>query len=332
MQLNRKAAALGLGFLFTASAMALPPKYTATKLPSLNPDLGFYTTGINLGNLIVGTSYNANGLNRAATWTSGGTKDLGTLGGQNSYGVAVSDLGDIVGQSQTADGVWHAFLFTNGKMVNLGGLGKDTLPSYAYGVSKNGISCGAALTPAGDTHAVYWDGKGIHDMGVMKGGKNTSANAVNANFRIVGDGDLDNTGTSHAFFWVNGKYTWFIDKSVASSARAINNGSHVTGIFGTPTGSHAFYWDKVKTIDLGTLGGSYSLGLSINQTNLICGTSRDANGSDRAFVWIAGTMYDLNSLLTVPTAVPLVSATGINNKGYITAVDAFGKAYLLKRL
>jgi probable HAF family extracellular repeat protein len=182
MHLNRKAAALGLGFLITASAMALPPKYSATKLPSLNPDLGFYTTGISLGNLIVGTSYNANGLNRAATWTSGGTKDLGTLGGQNSYGVAVSDLGDIVGQSQMANGVWRAFLFTNGKMVNLGGLGNDSLASYAYGVSKNGISCGAAVTPAGDTHAVYWDGKGIHDMGVMKGGKNTAAYAVNANF------------------------------------------------------------------------------------------------------------------------------------------------------
>jgi len=332
MHLNRNAAALALGLLTTVSALALPPKYVATQLPSLNPDLGFYTTGINLYNMVVGTSYNANGLNRAAVWTTPGITSLGTLGGQNSYGVSVADTGDLAGQSQTADGVWHAFLFTNGKMVNLGGLGADTLPSYAYGVTKIGITCGAAVTKDGYTHGVYWDAQGIHDMGAMKGGKNTSANAVNANFRIAGDGDLDNSGTSHAFIWLKGKFKPIIDKSVSSSARAINNAAHVTGVYGTPTGSHAYYYDGVKTTDLGTLGGTYSLGLGINQTNLICGTSRDANGADRAFVWIAGTMYDLNKLLTVPTAVPLVSATGITNKGFITAVDYFGKAYLLKRI
>jgi probable HAF family extracellular repeat protein len=48
-------------------------------------------------------------------------RDLGTLGGTQSYGFGINDHGDVVGVSETADGEWHAFLWRDGRMYDLDG-------------------------------------------------------------------------------------------------------------------------------------------------------------------------------------------------------------------
>ena len=67
--------------------------------------------------------------------------------------------------------------------------------------------------------------------------------------------------------------------------------------------------------DLGTLGGNASVAQAIN------------SAGTRAFLYTSGTMLDLNSLVNLNTT--LLSASGINNSGQITAVGANQHAYLL---
>src|SRR5215207_10175943 len=56
--------------------------------------------------------------------STNGMKDLGTLGGTNSYAYGINDSGQVVGYSDTANSGPHAFLYdsTNG-MKDLGTLG-----------------------------------------------------------------------------------------------------------------------------------------------------------------------------------------------------------------
>jgi probable HAF family extracellular repeat protein len=328
----KQTVALTLGLILTTTAIALPPKYEATEIPALNSTLGFYTKSINLSGTVVGISYDAFGQNQAELWSGGAAVNLGTLGGEYASAAGINDNGDVVGQSKSKNGAFHAFRYAGGGMTDLGTLGDASLGSYAFGINNKGLVVGAATTPVGNTRAVFWDAGGIHDMGVMKGGTDAYALAVNNGGRICGEGNIDNLGVTHAFIWLNGKFKQIIDKSVPSSARAINNASHVTGVFGTATGYHAFYYDGVKAIDLGTLGGHSSLGWGINLKNDVVGQAANALENDHAFVWTGGKMYDLNDCLTKPLLIPLVNGSAINNKGTITAVDYYGKAYRLKRL
>ena len=95
----------------------------------------------------------------AILWTQGQPNILGTLGGANSYGIALNDSGAVVGYSSTSSGQPHAFVFQNGAMRDLGTLGGEY--SYAYGINNAGNVVGGSWI-AGDTasHAfLYTDGK-----------------------------------------------------------------------------------------------------------------------------------------------------------------------------
>jgi probable HAF family extracellular repeat protein len=61
--------------------------------------------------------------------------DLGTLGGQESYGISMNDSGQVVGASESADGSHHAFLWQNGSMTDLG-------PGSATGINNSGLIIG----------------------------------------------------------------------------------------------------------------------------------------------------------------------------------------------
>ena len=79
--------------------------------------------------------------------------DLGTLGGEWSFGSGVNDRGEIVGRSQIATGAWHAFLWTpDTGMTDLGTLGGED--SGAAAINDRGYIVGQALTTSGGRHAV----------------------------------------------------------------------------------------------------------------------------------------------------------------------------------
>src|SRR3990172_2867667 len=62
--------------------------------------------------------------------------DLGTLGGDSSYAVAINELGQVVGYSYIASEEYHAFLWENGAMTDLGTLGGNF--SQAVAINERG--------------------------------------------------------------------------------------------------------------------------------------------------------------------------------------------------
>ena len=57
--------------------------------------------------------------------------DLGTLGGNQSFGRGINDAGQVTGYSITSTGETHAFLYSNGQMMDLGTLGGAGSGGYA---------------------------------------------------------------------------------------------------------------------------------------------------------------------------------------------------------
>jgi len=82
------------------------------------------------------------------------------------------------------------------------------------------------------------------------------------------------------------------DLGASTYPSAINTSGQVTGSVGT----RAFVWQAGHFIDLGTLGGEYSVGLAINDAGQVAGYSTKADGHYRAFLWSGGTMSDLGTL------------------------------------
>jgi probable HAF family extracellular repeat protein len=74
--------------------------------------------------------------------------------------------------------------------------------------------------------------------------------------------------------------------------------------------------------DLGTLPGDvvFSSALGINNKGQVVGTSRDARGNQRAFLWQDGVMTDLNTLIPASSPLFLFAAQAINSRGQIAGV------------
>ena len=230
-------------------AIAAAVSYSAIDLGDLIP------VAINESGLILG---NENG--HAAVWDHGAVTDLGTLGGPQSYAVALNNSGLAVGYSTTAaattcpfssvDPNCHAFLWDGTTMQDLGTLGGTF--SAAAAISANGYVVGWSTIATGEYHAFFWDGA-MHDLGTL-GGQNSSAFDVNGSGHVVG-------------------YAQAADGS-----------------------SHAFEWDGTVMTDLGGLGGTGSLARFIGQSGLIAGTSDNVMGSNRSVVWRRGVIQDLGTL------------------------------------
>ncbi|WP_165229365.1 DUF3466 family protein [Aquisphaera insulae] len=227
------------------------------------------------------------------------TTDLGTLGGSNSYGYAVNDLGTVVGRSQTwQNETDHAFAAVAGSIRDLG-----TLPgaqvsaamainnaTQAVGFSQiPGTSPAAVYAPSVGypststtdltTHAVLFQGGQVIDLGTL-GGKGSTATAINNSGQIVGISQVA-SGEDRAFLYQNGQMK---DLGVLDSDFA-----------------HT-YW-----------GVRYSQARAINDAGMIVGSSNSL-----AFLDDGGKMYNLNSLVKIPD-VTLETAYAINNVGQILA-------------
>ena len=86
-------------------------------------------TAINNGNQVVGYATNDDGEYRAFLWDNGAMTDLGTLGGDNSWALAVNDNGVVIGYSETGETyeagsleteIYHACAWYDGKIYDLG--------------------------------------------------------------------------------------------------------------------------------------------------------------------------------------------------------------------
>lgn len=157
--------------------------------------------GINNYGFVVGYAMTAGCTFEAYSWSSStGFTPLGTLGGRDSYAMAVNDSNQIVGHSSDLSGYSHAFVASNGSMHDIGTLGGNL--SYAYGINNGGSVVGySTLASSGSTHAFLYFGGVLFDLNQLVsnlgGWELTAAYGINDAGQITGSGLLN--GVEHAF-------------------------------------------------------------------------------------------------------------------------------------
>jgi len=157
-------------------------------------------------------------------------------------------------------------------------------------------------------------GNDINDAGTIVGVAQTSANIGNRAFVAA-------AGSTTALSILPGA-----DPEASSGAVAINNVGQVAGL--SPTSfsvTHAVIWSATGVIqDLGTLGGSNSRSIDINDAGQVIGSSQIAgDAATHFFLWSSGSgMQDLNT--TVNSAI--TSVVEINAAGQIIGTYTTGGA------
>jgi probable HAF family extracellular repeat protein len=248
--------------------------------------------------------------------------DIGTFGGPNSSFVGVppstrllNNSGAAVGSADTPtpdpascfnfdcflsygfkwqDGVVHKLSALPGFNSSFGGWVNDI--GQVTGISENGID---PLTGAMATEAILWGKDGsLTDLGTL-GGNVSAANAVNNLGEVAGE----------ALNAIPDPYT------------SNFNNFFILG----STQVHAFRWTKSHGIqDLGTLGGTDSIALFINEHRQIAGWSftdtrvnpTTGTPTQDPFLWENGRMLDLG---TLGGTSGLVNA--LNNRGEVVGAS-----------
>jgi probable HAF family extracellular repeat protein len=232
---------------------------------------------------------------QAVTWQFGYMRLLGTLGGTNSYGEFINNLGQVSGHSETstvptppppiATGCppFDPFIWENGKLID--------------------------INPG--------------NFGGAEGGTNFLSNGGYA----VGFGTVMGEGASYPFVWHNGKLTNLFEVGnlggSLNSALNSNDEGDVVGVSSVPDDSsfRSVMWRDGKFTDLGAVkGDACSEPYRINSHDQIVGFSGACDFSvQHAFLWENNDMVDLDTLIPGNLGIQLLYAAWINEEGVIAA-------------
>ena len=245
--------------------------------------------------------------------------------------------------------VFHAFRWRDDTLTDLGALPGGAL-SIGQAINQRGAVAGFSANGLIDPVfglefvATTWDPNGqITDLGTL-GGEFSITNAISDPGLVVGAAtntipDPDGLGLAviglpaptqwHAAVWQNGaiRDLGTLGEGTISFAPYVNNRGQVAGfsttdtiltVHGVPT-LHPFFWEANRgLVDVGTLGGVYSLANGLNSRGQVVGFSTIAGDeTNHAFLWDQGVMQDLGTLGGTQSA-----ATAINDKSEIV-----GEAY-----
>jgi probable HAF family extracellular repeat protein len=310
---------------------------------------GSIPTAINNKGEVVGQNGFASEEESHGFFYSGGKMhDVGSFYDYPSIAYGINDQSEVVGTVYGNDAPEvpgeEAFLYKDGQLINLQPLGL----SEAAGINNSNQIAGFADNAEPNDYGCdifrYVQGHLVFDATIQSKAAMTgdlTAFAINNRGQVVGRGYFANYDyIEHAFLYSDGRVQDLgalgVDTNV-SYATALNDNGQVVGDVSSsltePSWVHAFLYSGGQTQDLGTLGGTYSYALGINSLGVVVGSSYHAgygpnlsydeesdpfNANARAFVYIAGHMYDLNTLLAAnPVGWTLIEAVGINDFGQI---------------
>lgn len=291
----------------------------------------------------------------AVFWRAGRIHGLRGLGGTQSFAMGINNQGTMVGwalnKTPYTTSIWgnlgteqRAVLWSpGGKVLKLGTLGGPA--AVAYLINSHGAVTGQAqttgvvnaVTGSPTTDPFLWRSGHMRDLGTL-GGSNGSPAALNDRGQVAGQSDLKGDTSYHAFFWSRG--TAMRDLGTLggpdSYSTWLNTSGHVIGqadlaalcsSCGGAHVHHAFVWSKGKMIDIGVLKKSMcsrSVGINskdqvVGESTTVCGTDDERNLT--GFLWQAGHMADLNTLISHPASgLHIAEADAINNQGDIAGI------------
>ena len=273
-------------------------------------------------------------LDHGFRWQDGILTDLGALPGVNfSHATSINARGWATGGSgtaeidpQTGNPEEHAVLWEDNEIVDLGTL-RAGLDSAGLYINNAGEVVGMATVdttldsfPIGPwrspTHAFIWRHGVMQDLGTLggadsfpSGGCNNERSDLVAGVSFTNAVANASTGlpTQHAFLWDHGRMTniptlggTFAFTQCASNRGQVIGYSNLTGDVGC-NGSlefctvHTFLWDHETLQDLGTLGGTSSVPLWLNNNGEAVGGALTADDKEvHATLWKNGRITDLN--------------------------------------
>jgi probable HAF family extracellular repeat protein len=228
---------------------------------------------------------------RAFVWENGVMRDLGTLGGPDSFlGYGCANLGNALAvgasltnsipNSTTGFPTTDPFLWEQGTMLDLGTLG-GTFGFAQCANNRRQVIGDSNLAGDQTQHAFLWERGVLTDLGTL-GGDNSNAVAIADSGLVVGSADLPGSETHHGFLWRRGVMT------------------DLGGLYADPcSNAHG-----------------------VNIRGQVVGDATNCNGlSLHAFLWESGgPMVDLNTLIPPNSSLHLLVAVNINNRGEIVGV------------
>jgi probable HAF family extracellular repeat protein len=145
---------------------------------------GSQASGINNSGEVVGTGYLNSFTFHAFLYSSGKMTDLGPAGAFQANAYAINTSGQIVGTYALNSGASGTFLYTNGTMTTLPEPNTSSV-GYGYAINDSGEIAGFLFTDS-QYHAAKFSNGAWTDLGVLTGGLQNEAKAINASGQIVG--------------------------------------------------------------------------------------------------------------------------------------------------
>jgi len=252
----------------------------------------------------------------AVVWSQGTLLDLGP-----GIAYSINASGQVVGGGSGSASLWTGTTRTDlGALVPAGA-------QYAYGLNDSGQAVSNAISPSG-VSAVLWSGGSASYLPSNSFGL---ANAINNNGEIVGAVQINNNGDGHAILWtIASSLDLGTLGGVNSEAYDINDYGLVVGDAQRIDGvTHATTWTPSSNgyvlSDLGSLGGK-SYAVSVNNAGVVDGISYlspDSNSAKVPFVYLDGTMYNLEQLLAPGSGITDLTldplGNNLNDLGQIAA-------------
>jgi probable HAF family extracellular repeat protein len=273
-----------------------------------------------------------------------------------SFALGINEIGDVVLSNGLNPGTMHGcgarYRSTTGTFLYLGGLLNEhncppgsSVPrainnnnsqivglSETFDADENPVH--HAFLYSGGEHGTYLDLGTLWMDGTNLG--NSDAYALNDVGTVVGDSEVWSggwTGVRRAFCYSGTSMTSLGTLGGSwSRATSVNNAGFIVGYSAVDSYTdtvHAFLATNGQLLDLGTLGGASTFAQHINNYNEIVGYSGPPGS---AFSYVAGTMRDLNDLLSPSSGWTLRGANGISDAGHITGWgdhSGLQRAYLL---